>query len=179
MAISLVVAFNVTKATQWVMAGMQITGLTLIAALMILAVTLMRNSSGEKEKERKLMEVVEILDSPVPTRTYRTYTTPTPRTKRSVRRAGKTRLANVRRAMTSYYNPKTKNDCAYMCLLRAAKVVPSRANVRMLRAAVADRIHYLYINNMVVDECAHPKCGARIGTDSSSICGGCPRKPVG
>ena len=62
-----------------------------------------------------------------------------------VRRAGKARLTQCRRATKVRYNPRSKyGDCGYQVLLRAAGRSTTRKSVLCLRAQVAQEFHRMY-----------------------------------
>ena len=101
-------------------AGLSLIGaaLLLVAFLACIAVAYKRDREeavalGAKQK----MEIIEVMESPMPT-----YNKSTPRsspfmTHRKLRRAGKARLPWHRRPTTRCFDPKVPNECGYHSML--------------------------------------------------------------
>ena len=92
----------------WVVA-MAFTALALPLGIMMCALFayIMRNL---EHVDSRVMEVIEILESPPPTRTIAAPKTPsTKRRPRSARRAGMARIKGGTRAVFTKYNPKLPN----------------------------------------------------------------------
>ena len=105
-----------------------------------------------KCKRRQPCPVIQIEDSPPPSKTPSSPFAPTPklssRTHRAVRRGGM-RRAHHKRAVTTMHNPHQKHHCGYACLLKAASKRPTLSAIRLLRKAVAEQLREDYMHDKV------------------------------
>ena len=78
------------------------------------------------------------------------------RTFACMRRAGLRRYASHCRMHTRAYNPRTRTDCAYMCVLKAASLPSSSEAIQALRLATSDIIREHFIQDKYL-------AGVRVG----------------
>ena len=119
---------------------------SLLAAALLVMILLIISEKAKYEREEEMKararksEVVYVAESPIPTMNM---SSPRPSpflTHKKMRRAGRRRVPMHRRHLTLTFNPKLQNHCGYECILRAASIHPTRANVRDLRKRVADQV---------------------------------------
>ena len=106
--------------------------------------------------KRHAPEVVEILESPLPTRSARLMSTESHRRMaesiRARRRGGKRRYGSHRRVSTRIYNPSAEHHCGYACVLKARGVVPTCRRIYELRCATAEAVYHAYIEDVHVQD---------------------------
>ena len=104
--------------------------------------------------KKNQMEVIQIEESPMPTRSARLMTSESHRrmaeSVRARRRGGRRRFGNHKRIMTRLYNPPAEHHCGYACVLRAKGLEPANARIEKLRKATADRVYLAYIEDEYV-----------------------------
>ena len=88
-------------------------------------------------KKEKVPEVIDVPESPLPTRSTKLLSSESHRrmaqSHRARRRGGRARHGDHRRACTRVYNPATKDDCGYSCVLKGKGMVINESNVREMR----------------------------------------------
>ena len=101
-------------------------------------------------------EVVEIQESPPPTRSARLMSSESHKrmaqSHRARRRGGRRRFGEHRKACTLVFNPNTNDHCGYSCLLKAKGIVPSPSGIQDLRDATARGVKEAYLNDVYVND---------------------------
>ena len=101
------------------------------------------------ERKRRLA-VIDIPESPVPTRRPVTPSSSLSRQSSVARRGGKRRFVAHRRYRTKVYDPPQQGDCGFACLLHAAKKPKTRSNIKELRSKIAYALKQKVMDDEVV-----------------------------
>ena len=86
------------------------------------------------------LAVVEVPESPLPTRRPASPSSSRSRQSSVVRRGGKRRFAGHRRLRTKIYDPPQQGDCGFACLLHAAKKPKTKDSIKDLRLKIAEKL---------------------------------------
>ena len=119
------------------MAALVATNLLAISVT-IMVVIAMHNILVWWSSRQTRSEVIEVCDSPAPTRTQSSPRASPPIMKSKLRRAGQRRIRCHRRRATHVYSPKHAGHCGYQAVLWAAGSAPTAKNVYNLRRYVAE-----------------------------------------
>ena len=105
-------------------------------------------------KKKKESDVIVVPESPPPTRSVKLTSSESHRRMaqsfRARRRGGRARHGDHKRVCTRVYNPATKNDCGYSCLLKACGLEPNAKHVQDLRDVTAEAVRQAYIDDVYV-----------------------------
>ena len=91
------------------------------------------------ERKRRLA-VIDVPESPFPTRRPVTPSSSQSRQSSAVRRGGKRRFVAHRRLRTKIYDPPQQGDCGFACLLHAANKPKTKSSIKELRLKVAEAL---------------------------------------
>ena len=101
--------------------------------------------------KKHVTEVIELEESPIPTRSARLITSESHRrmaeSVRARRRGGRRRFGRHKRVMTRLYNPPAEHHCGHACVLRAKGVEPTSKRIQELRNATADIVYRACIDD--------------------------------
>ena len=113
-----------------------------------------KDNGNEAENVQVPNEVIDVMESPEPTKRPSTPFPESPWTsrtrRRAVRRGGLRRWSSHRRATTRIFDPSLPNECAYQCLLRVAKMSVKSRNVKVLRARTAELIQEAFMKEETI-----------------------------
>ena len=98
----------------------------------------------EWEAMKRRREIIEVFDSPPPTKRA---TTPKTRTSMREQRAGASRVRKHKRVYTKWFDPKRQGHCAYEAVLRAAGVRVDMDSIQALRMATAKMVELAVLND--------------------------------
>ena len=104
--------------------------------------------------KRHAREVVEVLESPLPTRSAWLMSSESHRrmaeSTRARRRGGRRRFGAHRRESTRVFNPSAQHHCGYACVLKAKGLVPTCRRIHELGRATAEAVYQAYIGDVHV-----------------------------
>ena len=92
-----------------------------------------------QDRKRRLA-VIDVPESPLPSRRPVTPSSSQSRQSSVVRRGGRRRLPSHRRIRTKIYDPPQQGDCGFACLLHAAKKSKTKTSIKELRLKVAEKL---------------------------------------
>ena len=100
-------------------------------------------------RQARMHEVIEVFDSPLPTRSAKLLSSETRRRMnepmRAMRKGGARRYPCHRRSVTLMVNPSLPDHCGCVCLLSIAGIKPSLKNVMELRCKTAMLVEQAYL----------------------------------
>ena len=118
-----------------------------VVTLVLLAIVLVGALWLHAWWTREVPVIIEIMESPKPTRSSYIPPTSERRRPRSARRGGARRFPAHKRPTARRLNPKQAGHCGYACALAAAGIRPTMAAIKLLRERTAQRIYNLHITN--------------------------------
>ena len=101
----------------------------------------------EWEAMKRRREIIEVFESPPPTKRA---TTPRTRTSMRAQRAGASRVRKHKRAYTKWFDPKRQGHCAYEAVIKAAGVEVTLDAIRALRLATAKMVELAVLNDEII-----------------------------
>ena len=146
----LTIAWEATVDNSSITMAMALVWLSLALCLMTLMCAIIVHVRGLSNSivEEKFVELIEIFDSPPPTRSFASPKTATSKRRAlSARRAGKRRLGAVRKRLLRSYDPCLPNHCGFQAILKAANRSVSLRSVLDLRERVAEAFLEAYKHN--------------------------------
>ena len=125
--------------------------LVCILALLVVSTKIILHVERELQQEEvtEVREVIEIFESPIPTRSF---SSPWPKTqsRRRVRRSGRQRLTMHKRAYTKVFDPPLPGHCAFQAILRAAGKKGKIQEVMELRKKVSCMFREAFIKGETI-----------------------------